>query len=217
VTATATGGAVDIAVGTAVGRPGATVGFSTTFVFTGPFQIVSIRQCIDTNPDVPFARLGDDPDCNVNPALQKPNSTFTFEPDGCDPEVDCAFMCADIQGPAGSPVIPLGAALFSCRIAIPSDTPTGEYALACQEPGSATTFQGGTTQVDCEPGSVIVETNLPGDCNGDGRVTINELILGVNIALGNLPITACPAFDTDGSGDITIDELIAAVNVALNT
>jgi Ca2+-binding EF-hand superfamily protein len=63
---------------------------------------------------------------------------------------------------------------------------------------------------------VIVQTNLPGDCNGDGQVTINELILGVNIALGSLPITDCPAFDTNGDGEVSIDELIAAVNVALN-
>jgi hypothetical protein len=54
-----------------------------------------------------------------------------------------------------------------------------------------------------------------GDCNGTGSVTINELILGVNIALGLRPITDCPAFDTDFSGSVSVAELIAAVNVAL--
>ncbi|MBX3024338.1 right-handed parallel beta-helix repeat-containing protein [bacterium] len=55
-----------------------------------------------------------------------------------------------------------------------------------------------------------------GDCNGDGTVAINELIIGVNIALGTAEAGTCAAFDADGSGDVTINELIAAVNAALN-
>jgi len=54
-----------------------------------------------------------------------------------------------------------------------------------------------------------------GDCNGDGTVTIGELIKGVNIALSRTPIDACPAFDIDGNGMITVNELIAAVRRAL--
>ena len=55
-----------------------------------------------------------------------------------------------------------------------------------------------------------------GDCNGDGEVTIDELLKLVNIALGNSALADCPAGDADGSGDITINEIIAAVNNALN-
>jgi len=54
-----------------------------------------------------------------------------------------------------------------------------------------------------------------GDCNGDGEVTINELIVGVNIALGNAAVDDCPSFDTNGDGEVTINELIAGVNNAL--
>lgn len=54
-----------------------------------------------------------------------------------------------------------------------------------------------------------------GDCNGDGEVTIDELIRGVNIALGTLPLDACPSLDSGGDGEVTIDELISAVNDAL--
>ena len=39
-----------------------------------------------------------------------------------------------------------------------------------------------------------------GDCNGDGMVVVNELIVGVNIALGNAGVASCPAFDLDGNG-----------------
>ncbi len=51
-----------------------------------------------------------------------------------------------------------------------------------------------------------------GNCNGDGQVTIDEIIVGVNMALGLLPLTVCPIFDRDGSGAIEIDELIAAID-----
>jgi len=51
-----------------------------------------------------------------------------------------------------------------------------------------------------------------GDCNGDGVVTVNELVVGVNIANGNAAIAACPAFDVIQDGTVTINELILAVN-----
>lgn len=54
-----------------------------------------------------------------------------------------------------------------------------------------------------------------GDCNGDGTVVINELLLGVNIAIGLQPVAQCPAFDGNGSSSVEINELIAAVRNAL--
>lgn len=59
-------------------------------------------------------------------------------------------------------------------------------------------------------------SGCPGDCDGGGTVAINELVTGVNIALGNAAVGTCPAFDLDGSGGVMINELIAAVNSALN-
>lgn len=54
-----------------------------------------------------------------------------------------------------------------------------------------------------------------GDCNGDGVVTVDELIVGVSIALGTVPAAQCAAMDTSGEGQVTVDELIAAVTTAL--
>jgi len=54
-----------------------------------------------------------------------------------------------------------------------------------------------------------------GDCDGDGAVTVSELVRGVNIALGTTPLESCAAFDSDQDGDVSINELIAAVNAAL--
>jgi uncharacterized repeat protein (TIGR03806 family) len=53
-----------------------------------------------------------------------------------------------------------------------------------------------------------------GDCNGNGMVPINELIVGVNVALGATPVTACAAFDRNGDGEVRIDELLAGVGSA---
>ena len=54
-----------------------------------------------------------------------------------------------------------------------------------------------------------------GDCNGDGEVTVNELVLMVSIALGTSPVSACENGDTDGNGEVTVNEIIAGVNIAL--
>jgi DNA-binding beta-propeller fold protein YncE len=54
-----------------------------------------------------------------------------------------------------------------------------------------------------------------GDCNGDGAVTVDELVVGVNIALENTPLVQCPAFDANADGAVTVDELILGVTVAL--
>jgi hypothetical protein len=55
-----------------------------------------------------------------------------------------------------------------------------------------------------------------GDCDGDGAVTIDELLRGVNIALGTVGVDECPSFDGNGDGTVTVDELLTAVNHALN-
>lgn len=54
-----------------------------------------------------------------------------------------------------------------------------------------------------------------GDCNGQGIVTVSEVILGVNISLGVQPATACEAF-ANADGVVTISQLVQAVNNALN-
>src|SRR5215470_12217546 len=53
-----------------------------------------------------------------------------------------------------------------------------------------------------------------GDCDGTNGVEINNLILGVNIALGTQPVSACEAF-ADARGEVHIAQLIMGVNNAL--
>ena len=55
-----------------------------------------------------------------------------------------------------------------------------------------------------------------GDCDHNGTVTVDELITGVDIAIGAAPLTACPTFDCNGTGLVTVNCLVAAVSDALN-
>lgn len=55
----------------------------------------------------------------------------------------------------------------------------------------------------------------PGDCNGDGRVSINELVTGVNIALGNDEMRMCPEFATSNLDRVVIADLVRGVIAAL--
>jgi len=54
-----------------------------------------------------------------------------------------------------------------------------------------------------------------GDCNGNGQVTVDELVRGVNITLGTAAVDACTAFDLGGDGRVTIDELVRGVSALL--
>lgn len=51
-----------------------------------------------------------------------------------------------------------------------------------------------------------------GDCSGNGEVTVEELLSGVEIALGYGSVGQCGALDVGDYGRISIDELIGAVN-----
>lgn len=53
-----------------------------------------------------------------------------------------------------------------------------------------------------------------GDCNGDGKVTVDELVVGTQLAL-TAGVTGCTAIDADCDGSVAIDELVVAVGYAL--
>ena len=51
-----------------------------------------------------------------------------------------------------------------------------------------------------------------GDCDGDGQVSVAELVTGVDIALGAAVIDQCTALDLDRDGTVLVYELLAAVH-----
>jgi hypothetical protein len=54
-----------------------------------------------------------------------------------------------------------------------------------------------------------------GDCGGNGRVSVDELVLGIGVALGDVAMASCSPADLDGNDTVSVDELIGAVNNAL--
>jgi hypothetical protein len=139
------------------------------------------------------------------------------------------------QGPVEIPVLPSGV-LVTAALTLSVGTPSGEIPLTVFLEATNPTkpqygafySQGDQAAVDqtadreldrskvrAVNGKVTVEAACVGDCDGDGFVKVEELIKGVNIALGNQPLTACPAFDRDKDGEVKVDELVRGVNNAL--
>jgi hypothetical protein len=94
---------------------------------------------------------------------------------------------------------------------------TGTFVLATVSPTPTNTP---TPTETAAPTPTVVP--CVGDCNGDGTVTVDEILAMVNIALGiplgNVPVGGgdCRAGDANHDGQITVDEILAAVNNALN-
>lgn len=53
------------------------------------------------------------------------------------------------------------------------------------------------------------------DCDGDGRVSITDLVTIVNVSLNRLALDQCISADMTGDGRVTVDEIVRAVNLAL--
>jgi hypothetical protein len=62
------------------------------------------------------------------------------------------------------------------------------------------------------PGAVDV---CPGDCDGNRRVDVAELVRGVQITLGTDDLTTCPVADSNGDASVAVDDLVRAINAAL--
>ena len=57
----------------------------------------------------------------------------------------------------------------------------------------------------------------PGDCNGDGVVTIAEVITVIKMNLGVKPVSACPAGARNGFEADTMDAVCAMRNALYST
>lgn len=55
-----------------------------------------------------------------------------------------------------------------------------------------------------------------GDCNGDGVVSVDEVVKLIVIALGRVEVAACLSGDGDASGSIEVDEIVTALQRSLN-
>lgn len=80
-------------------------------------------------------------------------------------------------------------------------------------------FRSGLLRSTPEPFNPPTPTLVPicwGDCSDNGEVTIDELIVGVKLALGVRPRPLCPRIDADRDEIVTIGELIRAVQSSMH-
>jgi hypothetical protein len=89
---------------------------------------------------------------------------------------------------------------------------------------------GSSTEIACSPMGYDFDTpdkckgapcismkhTRAGDCDLSGNVTVDEIIVGTNIALGEAAIELCYEADIDSSDSIQVDEIVTGVNSALN-
>lgn len=61
-------------------------------------------------------------------------------------------------------------------------------------------------------GASMAQAQCVGDCNDNGTVAVNELVLGVNIALDREELSACDSFDSNNSQSVEVNELVTGVN-----
>lgn len=117
---------------------------------------------------------------------------------------------------------------FDCTTVAAWDFPGGDAPIAaritvprCAQPGLHVVQLLGPFVTSGDVYLPLEVTDEPppcaGDCDGDGRVSVAELITGVRIALGDAPIEQCLPFDADGGGGVSVDELTLGVGTALHT
>lgn len=61
----------------------------------------------------------------------------------------------------------------------------------------------------------FVPSTCPGDCDYNRSITVDELVTGINVALGTATLAHCVGFDGDGDGEVSVDEIIINIGLAL--
>lgn len=130
-----------------------------------------------------------------------------FEPDA---ELVLAENVAHQSVSAG--LIVIGAA----RAIVENNTSTDNADSGLAVRGSRNVTIAGNTFRSNPAGGISVLVPLVGDCNGDLRVTVDELTTVVSIVLGRRSLRACAAADANGDDAATIDEIMMAVAAAFD-
>ncbi len=143
--------------------------------------------------------------------------------------INCAFHPFNIQATAGIGGTPYanvdnnGGTAGTVTLTVPIDEPADTLYYQC---GNHVPMNGTLTIIDPPMASTPTPTPTPtppatsvtcvGDCDGNGMVTVDELLTVVNIALGEADVSTCSAGDANQDGHITVNEVLSAVNSALN-
>jgi hypothetical protein len=200
-------------------NPGDTFRIMTFATHTGDF---SVNSGLIIGGGLGFRKVYGDTDLTLEVVQEICNDEIDNDDNGL---IDCDDpKCAVVQICMGTPT-PTRTQTFTLT---PTESPTPTITPTATETGTVTPTPSITPTPSVTPtgsetptGTVTptpTETPKPvcvGDCNDDGSVSVDELIIGVNIVLGSASIDDCPSFDQNKDGVVTVDELIVAVNNAL--
>lgn len=102
-----------------------------------------------------------DPDCAVNPAIDKGGTAFAFQPPDCGASGSCRGMRAIVVSFTNSDPIASGSRLYTCNVAISAAAPPGAvYALPCSS-ALAGSPDGRSIDLACEDGEIEIEGGPP--------------------------------------------------------
>ena len=83
------------------------------------------------------------------------------------------------------------------------------------EPTATATVTATPTPTATRTPTQTPKSTCVGDCNNSGKVTVNDILKGINIALENTVIDTCRALDVNDDNKVEVTELIAGVNNVL--
>jgi hypothetical protein len=141
--------------------------------------------------------------------------------------IDCGIHPFNIQSTQGfggtryPNVVNNGGTSGTVTLTVPLDEPATALYYQC---GSHPPMNGVINLVDAPTPTATPSPPTPtptlavcfGDCSRNTQVTVDEILTMVNIALGNVDVSACMPGDVNHDGQITVDEILTAVNNALN-
>ena len=97
----------------------------------------------------------------------------------------------------------------------PTDTETPLPTATASETATATPTHTPTTSATATRTPTPTAVRCIGDCDGTGGVSVNEILILVNIALGNAPASSCPRGIASGD-QASVASIVQAINNALD-
>jgi len=155
-TPTATSLPIDatIVITSATGLAGSTVTISA--ILQTDVEVAGTQNDIVFDPQAPIAADQDGkPRCTVNPQIDKPGTTFAFEPAGCTVGTDCTSVRALVLALDNLTPIPNNSRLYDCDVAIAATATPGTLPLDCTNPASGNS-DGDPVGTDCTDGTITV-------------------------------------------------------------
>lgn len=127
----------------------------------------------------------------------------------CPEEGRVRLVAIDLTG---QPVIPAGEGTIANLEFRVRPGGAGEFPLGLNVNQAS---NGPVALVLAASGTKSAIAGCAGDCDGDGEVSIAELIEVVNIALRGKTVASCSSIDRNGDGAVSIDEMVGAVGSGL--